>query len=125
MAWVRIHDGALSHPKLSPLVRWRDPLHVWLWGLSHTQQHLTDGFIDERVVPRSGRRAAEELVARRLWDEAPGGWRIHDYLDWNDSREQILRGRKKGKERLQRWRAQHERSAEQSSNGQGVSEHGA
>jgi len=100
MAWVRIHDGAMGHPKIVGMFDWRDPFHVWIWGMSHCQSHLTDGFITADAVPANGRKSAAALVARRLWESAENGWRVHDYLEWNDSRDTISRKRNEAKERM-------------------------
>ncbi len=108
MPWVRIHDGALSHPKLFALFNWKDPLHVWLWGLSQAQAHLTDGVIARDSVPKVGLRAVAVLVSRFLWEPTAAGWQIHDYHDWNDARETVIAKRKKAKARLDKWRENHD-----------------
>jgi hypothetical protein len=42
-------------------------------------------------------------VARALWLETDDGWQIHDYLDFQPSREKVIRERKAKAERQQRW----------------------
>jgi hypothetical protein len=111
MAWVRIHDGALSHPKLCALFSWRDPLHVWIWGLTHSQMHLTDGLIARDTVPAQGRKAVEILIARGLWDLHDAGWKIHDFSKWNDTRAKIQKARKASRVRLSAWRMKQQRNA--------------
>lgn len=103
MAWVRIHDGAMGHPKIVGMFDWRDPFHLWVWGLSYCQSHLTDGRIIAAAVPRSARKAAAELVARQLWEVIEGGWKVHDYLTWNDARATVDARRSKAADRLRRW----------------------
>ncbi len=106
MAWVRIHDGALSHPKLVSFIDWRNPFDVWVWGLSYAQMHLTDGFIPKAALPNStALRTAAKLVDAQLWHDQGTGYQVHDYLDWNDSKATILRERKKSRERQAAWRA--------------------
>lgn len=101
MAWVRIHDGAMTHPKVVGMFDWRDPFHLWVWGLSYCQTHLTDGRIVREAVPKAGNKAAAELVKRSLWDVCEdGGWVVHDYLTYNDSREHALNERRKARERM-------------------------
>lgn len=104
MAWVRIHDAALSHPKIVGIFDWRDPLHVWFWGLSYCQAHLTDGLIVSAAVPKMALKAASELVTRNLWAVIPDGWQVHDYLDWNDSRELVTKKRTEAKDRMRSYR---------------------
>lgn len=102
MAWVRIHDAALSHPKLVGLIDWRNPFCLWVWGLSYCQTHLTDGLIPAAAMPyQQARKAIARLVLAGLWDaQDDGGWRVHDYLDWNDSRNLVLKKRTEAKERM-------------------------
>lgn len=115
MAWVRIHDGAMSHPKLVGLIDWRNPFCVWVWGLSYAQQHLTDGSIPRAAIPNpTALKTAAKLVESQAWDATPSGFQIHDYLDWNDSRELVTKKRTEAKERMSN--ARHRSSREQREN---------
>lgn len=101
MAWVRIHDAALSHPKIVGLVDWKNPFCLWVWGLSYCQTHLTDGVIPAAAIPnRLAERTAVKLVLLNLWEAQDGGFKVHDYLEWNDSRDSVLRKRSEAKERM-------------------------
>jgi hypothetical protein len=89
---------------------------MWGCGLIYCQANLTDGVIPEHAIQTFGVRAknkaaiAEELCSSLvpgkgpLWEKTDGGYRVHDYFDWNDSRETILAGRAKAKARLDRFR---------------------
>ncbi len=101
MSWVRIHDGALTHPKIIGLTD--KAFRLWVWGLSYAQQHLTDGILITGAVPPRLKRAAEDLVTNHLWDVHDLGFKVHDYLDWNDSREAVISKREGARNRLQRW----------------------
>jgi hypothetical protein len=116
MTWVRIHDGALSHPKLIQIFEPKDPFDLWVWGLSYVQTHLTDGFIPRQALPRPARSAITRLVELSLWEPTENGFRVHDYLQWNDSKELVTSRRSKAKERMSRVRGRTngERSPEQS-----------
>lgn len=103
MSWVRIHDGALSHPKITGLINLRDPFTLWIWGLTHCQMHLTDGIIVRDAVPKHALKAAAELVRRHLWELHDLGWKVHDYLGWNDCRELVLDRQNRAKERKEAW----------------------
>jgi hypothetical protein len=102
MTWVRIDDHLHAHPKFR--AAWdTEPASVGLelFALSHSAAYLTDGLVDERFVRQwfagtsRRRRAVSALVDTRLWVPADGGgWRIHDYLDYNESREEIQRRRR-------------------------------
>jgi len=101
MAWVRIHDGAMSHPKIVGLIDWSNPFCLWVWGLSYAQQHLTNGTITHAALPNDrARKTAKKLVAAGCWEETAGGYQVHDYLDWNDSKETVQKKRSEAKERM-------------------------
>lgn len=114
MPWGRLDDNAAGNGKLLAL---SDPaFRMWACGLIYCQRNLTDGFIHDHAIESFGIRAknkhkiAEELcrpqLANRaaLWARVNGGYQIHDYLQWNDSREEILKNREKGRTRTARWR---------------------
>jgi hypothetical protein len=110
MAWGRLHDRANGDAKLLALsdAAWR----MWGSGLIYCQAALTDGFIPEHAIHTFGVRARnKEVVAEELcrclvpgkgplWQRVNGGYQIHDYLDWNDSRADILAGRARGRRRV-------------------------
>ena len=104
MSWVRIHDGALSHPKIIGMLNLCDPFTLWVWGLSYSQMHLTDGVIVRDAIPKRALNAVAELVRRKLWEVHPSGWTVHDYEHWNDSREEVLTKREGLKKRVGNFR---------------------
>jgi hypothetical protein len=96
MAWGRIDDTLYDHPKVDELGRYRLPcMGLYLLALSYSNRHLTDGFIPfDRVVRLGGTKAlAERLVRVGLWDLLVDGYRIHDFLDYNDSGDDIRKRR--------------------------------
>lgn len=102
MAWVRVDDNLHAHPKIQAAWR-RDPgaLGLHLLALSYSAAYLTDGAIDAVFVaaqmpaPARRDRAVDALVDAGLWEpNGADGWQIHDYLDFNDSREEIQRRRR-------------------------------
>ncbi|MGE3276759.1 MAG: hypothetical protein AB7O67_16730 [Vicinamibacterales bacterium] len=114
MAWGRLHDGANSAGKLLALsdAAWR----MWGCGLIYCQANLTDGFIPDHAIEAFGVRArnkravVDELCASLvpgkgpLWHRVAGGYQVHDYLDWNDDRETVLKGREQSAARMARYR---------------------
>lgn len=104
MSWVRIDDHFPDHPKiaalgvLGPVAGW---LHVA--ALCYCARYLTDGFIPDGQVTRLaelGPRAKPTDVAARLvdvglWDRTQGGYVVHDYLEYNPSRVDVLDARAK------------------------------
>lgn len=111
MSWVKIHDGALTHPKIVGMVDMRRPFDLWVWGLSYSQMHLTDGLIPIDAVPRFAAKSAQELVRRRLWEPCKDGFIIHDHLEWNDSRETVTTRKKNAKKRKLEWLDRHKGNA--------------
>lgn len=100
MTWVRIDDQLHAHPKFR--LAWElEPTSIGLelFALSHSAAYLTDGCIDGLFVrqwfrnARRRERAIKALVESGLWVPDGAGWQIHDYLDYNESREDIQRRR--------------------------------
>lgn len=101
MAWVRIHDGAMTHPKIVGLSD--GSFRGWVWGLSYSQMHLTDGFIPTAAMDAKTRRASSDLVKAGLWKASDGGYQIHDYGDWNETRDVVRAKQQKARDRQRRW----------------------
>ena len=96
MPWGRIDDTLYDHPKVDDLGRYRLPcMGLYLLALSYSNRHLTDGHIPTGQVKRLGgtRFLAEQLVRVGLWDLLVDGYRIHDFLDYNDSASAVRRRR--------------------------------
>jgi hypothetical protein len=98
MAWVRIHDGAMTHPKVLGLSD--RAFRLWVWGLTYAQQHLTNGWLPTLAIPAALAKSVKDLVMAALWEPIETGFQIHDYLDWNDSRELVTKKRHDAKERM-------------------------
>jgi hypothetical protein len=95
MAWVKLDDQS---PRNEKMLR-AGPAACWLWvcGIAHCQSQLTDGFVSTEALPMIGvkgvgrvRRLAELLIVAGLFERAEGGYRVHDYLEHNPSRAQVL-----------------------------------
>ncbi len=119
MVWVRLDDGYPEHPKVDrvgPLAAW---LNVCAWA--YCARNLTDGFVPlERVdrlasVPKP-RELVRRLVDARLWESTEGGYLVHDYLDYNPSREQVHKERAATAQRV----AQHRYNARSNTPSNGV-----
>lgn len=97
MTWVRIDDDVVDN--LKTLQMWaQDPAAFALdvRGIAYCAKHLTDGFLPDEILalwfggePEKGHRLTEILVAVGRWDRAEGGFDIHDFLDYNKSREEV------------------------------------
>ncbi len=111
MAWVRIHDGAMGNLKVLRLSA--PAFRLWVRGLCYCQQHLTDGLIPREALKflDAKRTEVDQLCSvlvpgkAPLWERIESfGFKVHDYLDWNDSRETIEAKKQAGRERVNRWR---------------------
>jgi hypothetical protein len=105
MPWVRIDENAMEHPKVAGLSA--EAFRLWVQGLAFCQKYLTNGLIGD--VALKGLRSysvkrLSELVSAGLWRQAQGAVQVHDYLQWNESREHVLRVREQAKERIRRLR---------------------
>jgi hypothetical protein len=107
MPWVRLDDRFPSHRKVALLSDRAFRLHVS--AICWCAENLTDGHISDRELPlvahmRGVKATAQQLQNAGLWDRTDTGWVIHDYLDYNPSREQVIADRKKNAERQERFR---------------------
>jgi len=91
MAWFRLDASFPEHPKVMGLGLRAEGLFVR--GLAYASRVATDGHIPIqfiRSMPDPDVEAvAAALVGAGLWEAAPGGFLIHDYLDYQPSREEV------------------------------------
>jgi hypothetical protein len=123
MAWVKVETRFIDHPKVVRVGAVGEAL--WLRGLCYSGEHMTDGFIPDNYIRRmgdiDGNAVADVLVASELWDRVDGGYQIHDYLEWQSSREHIEEVRAKrvesgslgGKQRASKLLQESKQSAKQ------------
>jgi len=109
MAWAKLDDQFVEHPRISGLSDKAFRLHVA--SICHASRKLTDGHISEtdarvlRALTRTGARHVDELLEAGVWNVNGGdGWVIRDYLDYNPSSEAVKERRKKWAERQNRKR---------------------
>lgn len=91
MSYAGIDCSFPFHPKIRALSDAEYRVHST--AIIYANEHLTDGVIERDVVDMfKGYKAkvVESLVARGLWHYHDDGWTIHDYLDWNKSRDEVL-----------------------------------
>jgi len=115
--WFKLDDGIATHPKLlnaGPL-----GLAIQIRALCYAHRNQTDGYIPVSAVPllltgieRWSLMASRDLpsceamtldwpsimVDAGLWDRTELGYVIHDYLEWNFSKKQIQKLKKKQSE---------------------------
>lgn len=130
MSWLRFDDGLDEHGKVEQLLD-QDELRglaaIGLLTLTATNcsRRLTDGQVTVRTIkklaPEHGMELVERLLDAGLYDEGPdddgAAFAIHDYLDYNPSKEDVLERRRQEAERkaVARRKAAERRRAEQES----------
>lgn len=103
MTWVRLDDRFPSHPKVLGLSDGAFRVHVS--AICYAAEYETNGVISSVLVRQNKwQRRIKELVEARLWDPVDGGFVIHDYLEYNPSREQVTATREATRQRQQRFR---------------------
>jgi hypothetical protein len=112
MPWARFEDGYLGSRKLTALST--GAIALDMASIVYSARELRDGVLsvaDVEVVTslihiRKWHHYAVELVEAQRWaPREEGGFIIHDYLDYQPSREQVLADRAAGAERKRRQRA--------------------
>lgn len=107
MVWVKLDDHMDEHHKIAALSD--AAFRLWASGLCYANRSLTDGFIPTNMLGRlySGTKVktlAAELVRQRLWHIVDGGWQIHDYLEYQPSKDKVTAERKATRQRVDEWR---------------------
>ena len=95
MAWARIDDNFFSHPKVRKAGK--DAVILYLAALCHSNCYVTEGFIADDVLELIGiqsfqndpKPSADKLTECGLFIRVEGGYQIHDFLEYNYSRQQI------------------------------------
>jgi hypothetical protein len=111
MPWLRIDDGMWRNRKLldvSPVGK-----ALWTWCLGYSADQLTDGVLaraDMRQIAAAvglddWQGPMQELVDADLVERDGDTWLMHDYLDYNPSREQVLKERDAAAQRQATWKA--------------------
>ena len=101
MTWTKLDENFDQHPKVVAAGLLAELMHIH--ALIYCNRHLTDGFVSEFVIGRlldrdeltqlsndSPKAFAGLLVEIGLWDEVPGGYQIHDFLEYQPSRASVL-----------------------------------
>ena len=100
MTWAKLDDRFHENRKIRGLWR-KQPaaLGLHVLALTYCAGNETDGFVDAEFVadkagsPATHRKMTTALVDAGMWIEEPGGWRLHDYLDYNPSSAQLAQTR--------------------------------
>lgn len=108
--WAKLDDALLDHRKILEAGHRLGKngcgvaLGFFTAGLLYSNKHLTNGFLSTAVV--EGMRFAEKpldaaavMVKVGLWEAVEGGFRVHDFLDYNLDSTTVHAKRKADRER--------------------------
>lgn len=119
MSWVKLDDGMWRNPKIQGVLRRRvgpEAIALYVLMLSFAADQLTDGVVDKadirQIVDWPGQRLGARLgalIEAGLLEssESPTGapsFRIHDYLQFNPTRDEVLARRENDKVRQRKHR---------------------
>lgn len=125
MVWAKLDDEILDNPKVSRAGPLGFALHVA--AVTWCCRNLSDGFIPIGRVGSlldfscfgmsqhcSGKEpempavdaldVADWLADCELWHKVPGGFQLHDFLEYNPSKEKVISERQRGSERKDKHR---------------------
>lgn len=102
MSWVKLDDGFWNHPKVLTLSD--GAFRLYVRSLSYAGRYLTDGELRPSVVRLLGAKTRHiaELVGENLWEDGQSGYVIHDFLEYNPSRDEVDAERDKTAEQRRR-----------------------
>jgi hypothetical protein len=105
VAWFKLDDSAYDHPKVAGLSD--GAFRLWVTCGLYCSKHLTDGIVTAvtlRVLQAKGKHC-DELWTAGLWERVPeGGYRFHDWTDYQWTRRQVEQKRQHDRERKAQWR---------------------
>lgn len=111
MPWVRLDEQFARNPKV--LMAGPLGMAMQVAALCYCNEYLTDGFVPRSVANTlldfeglafvwthndifgggddvEAAMVVKMLVEAGVWDEAPGGYQIHDYLEYQPSKAEVL-----------------------------------
>ena len=108
MGWSKLDDAVFGHAKF--VMAGSDGVAMWLMAVAYASRYVTDGFVPGAVVPtlynvRHPMKVAEHLVVVGLFERADGGYKVHDFLDYNPDRNQVEQRRAAEREKKAAQRA--------------------
>lgn len=110
MTWARIDDNFSTHRKF--FHAGPEGVAFFVAALCYSARHASDGFVPTEdlfvVYPWPNlkpKKIAEQLVSVGLLDRVEGGFQVHDYLTFNESRTEILAKRANNLSRQKKKRA--------------------
>jgi hypothetical protein len=112
MTWFKVDDSFHSHPQV--LAASPAALGLWVVAGSWSGANLSDGFVPDHALPRllpDAASLAQQLVAAGLWKRVRGGYRFHDWGDFNPESKVVQAERAAARERMRAVRARRKEGA--------------
>jgi len=106
MTWAKVDDHANEHRK--QLAAGAEACWLWTCGLMYAnRQAARDGFIPDAALGmlypfKAATKLALKLVEVRLWHRVEGGYLIHEFTSWNQTKEQREHALSSGRDRAAR-----------------------
>jgi hypothetical protein len=118
--WVKLDDRFTDNAKIARLSD--KAFRVYVHALCYSAGALTDGLVPwSKAKSWASLKTIGEMTAAGLWDEVKLGYQIHDYLDYQQSREQVNAKRMQAASAAQsRWQSDSQSDSHQISNGKGT-----
>lgn len=88
--WFKIDDSFYDHPKTFDAPDCA--VALWVRAGTWSARNLTDGFVPTGLPARlcdDHDTAVRELLRRGLWDRTGGGYKFHDWKDYQPSGDQL------------------------------------
>jgi hypothetical protein len=94
MTWTKLDDNVSDHPKVLAVGHLGEL--TYYRSIIHANRYETDGLIAPAVLrllcrgfEQHTQRIAQALVSARLWEKCKGGYRIHDFADYQPRRAEV------------------------------------
>ncbi len=94
--WVKLDDGMPEHPKVEALSD--NAFRAFICSIAYSGRQLTDGYLPAQVAHRYANGSLGELTDSGLWEIVEGGYVVHDYLEYQRSKADVLELREARKE---------------------------
>lgn len=105
MVWFKVDDTLATHPKA--VRAGNAAMGLWVRAGSWAASQLTDGYVPSDMIAVLGGRPADarRLVEVGLWVNVEGGYRFHQWLDRQPTREETEQKRDAWRERQRKARS--------------------
>jgi hypothetical protein len=112
MGFIRLDEMTDEHPKVLAAIDVAGEAAAWLWvrSICYAARAYTDGFVPKGKVIELARakdvkRKTSALLSAGLWEEADGGYTVHDFLEHNVSAADRKASRQRNADRVAKHRA--------------------